>query len=71
LGKLPQAIQISRFTRKIIRQNIALALGIKAAVVILSLVGMASMWEAVFADVGAALLAVLNSIRTLGVEKHL
>ncbi len=65
LGKLPRAITIARFTRKIIIQNILLALGIKAAVVILGLLGIATMWEAVFADVGAALLAVLNSVRTL------
>ncbi|KUG02420.1 lead, cadmium, zinc and mercury transporting atpase [hydrocarbon metagenome] len=65
LGKLPRAIKIARFTRKIIIQNIVLALGIKAAVVILGLLGIATMWEAVFADVGAALLAVLNSARAL------
>ncbi len=65
LNKLPHAIQIARFTRKIVIQNIILALGIKAAVVILGLMGTATMWEAVFADVGAALLAVLNATRTL------
>ncbi len=70
LGKLPRAIKIARFTRKVIVQNIVLALGIKAAVVILGLFGYATMWEAVFADVGAALLAVLNSARTLGAAKH-
>ncbi len=70
LNKLPRAIQIARFTRKIVIQNIILTLGIKAAVVILSLMGAAAMWEAVFADVGVALLAVLNSTRTLRAAKH-
>jgi magnesium-transporting ATPase (P-type) len=66
LSKLPVAIRIARFTRNIITQNIVLTLSIKLAVVILGLLGMANLWEAVFADVGAALLAVLNSVRTLG-----
>lgn len=71
LSKLPGAIKVARFTRKIIRQNIGLTLAIKFAVVILGLLGMATMWEAVFADVGAALLAILNSVRTLGVGKEI
>jgi Cd2+/Zn2+-exporting ATPase len=66
LSKLPVAIRIARFTRNIITQNIVLTLSIKLAVVILGLLVMANLWEAVFADVGAALLAVLNSVRTLG-----
>lgn len=70
LSRLPGAIKIARFTRNIIIQNIVLTLSIKFAVVILGLAGMANMWEAVFADVGAALLAVLNSVRTLGVGHY-
>ncbi len=63
--KLVEAIQVSRKTRAIVIQNIILALGIKAVIMVLGLFGMASMWEAVFADVGVALLAVLNAMRAL------
>lgn len=59
------ALRISQATRRIVWQNIILALGIKVAVLLLGALGMANMWEAVFADVGVALLAVLNSIRLL------
>jgi len=64
-SKIADAIKIARHTRKIVVQNIVLALGIKAAFLALGAVGVASMWEAVFADVGVALLAILNSTRTL------
>lgn len=63
IGKLAIAIRIAKNTRVIVRQNIAFALGIKALVLILSAIGMASMWMAVFADVGVALLAILNAMR--------
>ncbi|MGI6777506.1 MAG: heavy metal translocating P-type ATPase [Acetivibrionales bacterium] len=63
--KLVEAISIARKTRKIVWQNIILALGVKLAVLILGTVGIATMWEAVFADVGVALLAVLNALRIL------
>ena len=66
--KLVQALDIAQYTRKIVKQNIFLALGVKGLVVALGAVGLATMWMAVFADVGVALLAVLNSTRTLG--KH-
>ncbi|HBQ64783.1 MAG TPA: heavy metal translocating P-type ATPase [Clostridiales bacterium] len=59
------AVQGARKTVGIIRENIVLALGVKAAVLLLGLLGIASMWTAVFADVGVALLAVLNSLRAL------
>jgi len=62
-GKIATAIQISRATRNIVWQNIGLALGVKIAVLGLGALGMASLWEAVFADVGVALLAILNAIR--------
>ncbi len=62
-SKIVKAIKISRSTRKIVWQNIILAFGIKLAVMILGAGGLASMWEAVFADVGVALLAILNAIR--------
>ncbi|EON78525.1 Lead, cadmium, zinc and mercury transporting ATPase [Lunatimonas lonarensis] len=61
--KIAKAIQIGRFTRQVVWQNILLAFGVKLAVLILGATGMASMWEAVFADVGVALLAILNAVR--------
>lgn len=61
--KIATAIRISKATRIIVWQNIGLALGIKALVLLLGAAGMASLWEAVFADVGVTLLAVLNAIR--------
>ncbi|ODA40225.1 heavy metal translocating P-type ATPase [Desulfosporosinus sp. BG] len=61
--KLLTAIDIARFTKKIIWQNIFFALGIKLGFILLGILGIANMWEAVFADVGVALLAVLNATR--------
>jgi Cd2+/Zn2+-exporting ATPase len=62
-SKLPLAIRISRFTHKIVWQNIGFALGIKVLVMGLATVGLATMWEAIFADVGVALIAIGNAIR--------
>lgn len=62
-SKVVKAIKISRSTRKIVWQNIALAFGVKVIVLILGAGGLATMWEAVFADVGVALLAILNAVR--------
>ena len=62
-SKVAQAIKIGKDTRKIVWQNIALAFGVKAVVLILGAGGLATMWEAVFADVGVAFLAILNAIR--------
>ena len=62
-SKVATAIRIGRATRRIVWQNIILAFGVKLAVLLLGAVGMATMWEAVFADVGVALLAILNAIR--------
>lgn len=64
-SKLIKAVKIAQKTRKIVWQNIAFALGIKGIVLLLGAFGMATMWEAVFADVGVALLAVLNSMRII------
>ncbi len=61
--KIPMAIRIGRETKKIVWQNILLAFGVKAIVLVLGAGGVATMWEAVFADVGVALLAILNAIR--------
>ncbi|MCO5231932.1 MAG: cadmium-translocating P-type ATPase [Chitinophagales bacterium] len=62
-SKIPLAIKIGKSTRQVVWQNIALAFGVKAIVLILGAGGVATMWEAVFADVGVALLAILNAIR--------
>lgn len=67
-SKLATAIQIARKTKKIVTQNIALALSTKVLVMILGLLGIANMWIAVFADVGVALIAILNSMRALKVD---
>jgi Cd2+/Zn2+-exporting ATPase len=64
-GILADAILTSRKTVKIIRQNIVFALGIKGIVLLLGAAGLAAMWLAVFADVGVAVLAVLNAMRAL------
>lgn len=62
-SKISTAIHIGKATKKIIWQNIALAFGVKAAVLALGAGGIATMWEAVFADAGVALLAILNAVR--------
>jgi Zn2+/Cd2+-exporting ATPase len=62
-GKIATSIRIGRATRNIVWQNIWLALGVKALFLGLGALGMATLWEAVFADVGVALLAILNAIR--------
>jgi len=67
-GKLVKAVRIARRTRGIVWQNIIFALGVKAIVLTLGAGGSASMWEAVFADVGVALIAVLNSMRAMKVR---
>ena len=64
-AKLADAIRIARRTLAIVRQNIAFALGVKALVLVLSALGMANLWEAVFADVGVSVLAILNAMRAL------
>lgn len=64
-SKIATAIEFARFTRKIVVQNIIFAMGIKILVLILGAGGLATMWEAVFADVGVALIAVLNASRVL------
>lgn len=63
--QIERAMYISRRTRKIVQQNIVFALGVKALVLGLGVMGITTMWEAVFADVGVALLAVFNSMRAL------
>ncbi|WP_306564961.1 heavy metal translocating P-type ATPase [Flavobacterium lindanitolerans] len=62
-GKIPASIKIGKATRRIVMQNISLAFGVKVFVLILGAGGLATLWEAVFADVGVALLAILNAVR--------
>lgn len=63
VSKVPLAIRIGRKTKQIVIQNIALAFGVKLIVLLMGAGGFASMWEAIFADVGVALLAILNAVR--------
>ena len=63
LGSLPQAVLLSRRTMKLVRENIIFSLGVKLAVLILSVCGIANLWLAVIADVGVAILAILNALR--------
>lgn len=65
ISKIVPAVEIARLTGKIVWQNIIIAIGIKVLVLILSSVGLANMWAAIFADVGVTLIAVLNSLRVL------
>ena len=65
LSKIADIIRISRKTVRIVRQNVAFALIVKAAVLILGIFGLANMWEAVFGDVGVTVIAVLNAMRAL------
>ena len=63
--KIASVVKIARKTLRIVKQNIVFALAVKALVLILGALGMANMWEAVFADVGVSVIAILNSMRTL------
>jgi Cd2+/Zn2+-exporting ATPase len=68
-SKLATAIRLSKKTLRIVKQNITLALVVKGVVLIMGAMGMASMWAAIFADVGVAILAILNAIRMLNIKK--
>ena len=67
-SKVVDAIKISRKTMRIVKQNIVFAISIKVIVLILSAFGLSNMWEAVFADVGVSVLAILNALRALHVK---
>lgn len=71
LDRIPLAIRIARKTRSVVIQNIILVLLVKVVFLILGSLGLATMWEAVFADVGVSLLAVLSSLRALRAPKEL
>ena len=62
---IAKAINISKKTLRIVKQNIAFAIGIKILVMLMAAVGMASMWYAVFADVGVCVIAILNALRAM------
>lgn len=68
-SKIATAMSIAKKTLRIVRQNIAFALGVKAIVLLLGAAGMANMWEAVFADVGVSFIAILNASRALKTDK--
>jgi len=67
-SKIATVIKIAKRTRSIVIQNIVFALGVKAMFLVLGAIGVASMWEAVFADVGVAVIAVLNAMRALNMK---
>ena len=68
IRKIASIVRISRKTLGIVKQNIVFALAVKAIVLVLGAFGMANMWEAVFADVGVSVIAILNSMRALKTE---
>lgn len=68
-SKILNAIQLSKKTMRIVKENIIFAISIKIAVLILSAFGMSTMWEAVFADVGVSVIAIINALRVLRVNK--
>ena len=65
IRKIASTVLISRKTLRIVKQNIVFALAVKAVVLLLGAIGVANMWEAVFADVGVSVLAILNSMRVM------
>ena len=67
-SKIAQAMRISKRTLVIVKQNIVFAIGVKVLVLVLAALGLASMWAAVFADVGVAVIAILNAMRALKVK---
>ena len=69
-AKIAAVVKIARKTLLIVRQNIIFALAVKALVLILGAFGLANMWEAVFADVGVSVIAILNAMRTLRTEEQ-
>lgn len=69
-SKIVTAIKIGKLTRSIVWQNIAMAMGVKVIVLIMGAIGIATLWEAVFADVGVALVAILNAVRIQNTKFH-
>lgn len=69
LAKIPKLVRLARRTMNIVHQNIVFAIGVKVLIMILGALGIANMWMAVFGDVGVAVLAILNSMRTLRINR--
>ena len=69
-SKIVTAIKIGKLTRSIVWQNIAMSMGVKAIVLVMGAMGIATLWEAVFADVGVALVAILNAVRIQNTKFH-
>ena len=67
-SKISKAINLSKKTMRIVKQNIIFAIIIKIAVLILSALGISTMWEAVFADVGVSIIAIINALRMLKIK---
>ena len=68
-SRVVDAIKISKKTMTIVKQNIIFAISIKLIVLILSAIGISNMWQAVFADVGVSILAILNALRALYIRR--
>lgn len=68
ISKISTGMKVAKNTKKIVSQNIAIAISVKLIVLVLGIFGAATMWQAVFADVGVSIIAILNAIRTLRVE---
>lgn len=67
-SKLVNAIKLSKRTMRIVKENIIFAIFVKVLVLVLSALGVATMWEAVFADVGVSIIAIINALRALRVK---
>lgn len=68
-SKIVNAIRLSKKTMRIVNENIIFAIFVKVAVLVLSACGLSTMWEAVFADVGVSVIAIINALRVLNVRK--
>ena len=69
ISKLSDAINLAKRTMRIVRENIVFAIGVKIVVLLLSVLGLSTMWQAVFADVGVSVIAILNALRVLVVKQ--
>ena len=69
-SKIVSAIKLSKKTMRIVRENIVFAIFIKVLVLVLSAFGLSTMWEAVFADVGVSIIAIINALRVLRVKNN-
>ena len=67
-SKIPLTLRIAKKTNTIVKQNIIFAIGVKILVLILSAMGMSNMWQAVFADVGVSVIAIINAMRAMKIK---